>query len=246
MFMIDLPLEAAALMRFARRQGHAGVGWSAADEDFGYAAHAWLAATLGELAPPSFRMLETRTGLRLLGYAEHDLDALTGHAREFALPEALAVCNWAAAAGKAMPTGWSQGRRLGFEVRACPISRGERERDIYLVELERAKAEGRAPRPRTEIYAQWLMAQLEREGASKGAPDAINVIGFRRVRALRQSRAGNGPRHRGVERPDALFSGELIVGEPQAFARLLARGIGRHRAFGFGMLLLRPPARTSA
>jgi CRISPR system Cascade subunit CasE len=26
-----------------------------------------------------------------------------------------------------------------------------------------------------------------------------------------------------------------------AFRALLARGVGRHRAFGFGMLLLRPP-----
>jgi len=32
------------------------------------------------------------------------------------------------------------------------------------------------------------------------------------------------------------------VRDPTGFAALLARGVGRHRAFGFGMLLLRPPA----
>jgi CRISPR system Cascade subunit CasE len=32
----------------------------------------------------------------------------------------------------------------------------------------------------------------------------------------------------------------LEVTEPETFAVGLARGIGRHRAFGFGMLLLRP------
>ncbi|MEE8524028.1 MAG: type I-E CRISPR-associated protein Cas6/Cse3/CasE [Thermoanaerobaculia bacterium] len=43
------------------------------------------------------------------------------------------------------------------------------------------------------------------------------------------------------ERPDALLTGTLEVTDPDAFATLLARGVGRHRAFGFGMLLLRPP-----
>jgi CRISPR system Cascade subunit CasE len=32
------------------------------------------------------------------------------------------------------------------------------------------------------------------------------------------------------------------VADPAAFAQLLARGVGRHRAFGLGMLLLRPSA----
>jgi CRISPR system Cascade subunit CasE len=43
-----------------------------------------------------------------------------------------------------------------------------------------------------------------------------------------------------IERPNAVLEGTLTVGDPDAFARLLARGIGRHRAFGFGMLLLKP------
>ena len=75
MYMIDLPLDAAALTRFAWRQGHAG-GRNPSDEDFGYAAHAWLAATLGEQAPRPFRLMETRAGLRLLGYAAADADTL--------------------------------------------------------------------------------------------------------------------------------------------------------------------------
>ena len=39
---------------------------------------------------------------------------------------------------------------------------------------------------------------------------------------------------------NGTVEGTLTVGDPDAFSRLLARGIGRHRAFGFGMLLLRP------
>lgn len=239
MFMIDLPLDAAALTRFALRQGHAG-GRQPGDEDFGYAAHAWLAATLGEQAPRPFRLMETRAGLRLLGYAEVSADTLAQHAREFALPDALAVCEWTAAAGKTMPATWTSGRRLGFEVRACPILRGERERDVYLVEVDRAKAEGREPASRTQVYVDWLLRQLERESAARAVAETLNVIGFRRVRTQRLSRADQGRKRLGVERPDALMTGELLVSDPVAFTSLLARGIGRHRAFGFGMLLLRP------
>lgn len=55
MYMIDLPLDPAALARFAWRHGHGG-GRAPLDEDFGYAAHAWLAAALGEQAPRPFRL----------------------------------------------------------------------------------------------------------------------------------------------------------------------------------------------
>jgi CRISPR system Cascade subunit CasE len=243
MYMIDLPLDAAALTRFAWRQGHAG-GRNPGDEDFGYAAHAWLVAILGEQAPRPFRLMETRTGLRLLGYAAVGADARTQHACEFSLPDAFAVCDWSAAAGKALPATWATGRHLGFEVRACPIVRGERERDAYLVEVDQAKAEGREPAGRTQVYIHWLQRQLERDGAARAVTETLNLVGFRRVRALRQSRIGQ--RHRGLERPDALMTGELVVGDPDAFARLLVRGIGRHRAFGFGMLLLRPACGRAA
>ena len=40
----------------------------------------------------------------------------------------------------------------------------------------------------------------------------------------------------GLQRPDALLVGSLKVEDPGAFTALLARGLGRHRAFGFGML----------
>jgi len=40
--------------------------------------------------------------------------------------------------------------------------------------------------------------------------------------------------------PDAVFKGVLQIHDADAFNRLLRRGIGRHRAFGFGMLLLKP------
>ena len=34
--------------------------------------------------------------------------------------------------------------------------------------------------------------------------------------------------------------GILTITDAAAFSNLLARGVGRHRAYGYGMLLLRP------
>jgi CRISPR system Cascade subunit CasE len=60
-------------------------------------------------------------------------------------------------------------------------------------------------------------------------------MAFQRVQSFRKLHS------RYCEGPDAVMRGNLIVSDPAAFAQLLARGIGRHRAYGFGMLLLRPP-----
>lgn len=35
----------------------------------------------------------------------------------------------------------------------------------------------------------------------------------------------------------------IRIKDPASFDALLRRGIGRHRAFGFGMMLLSPPGR---
>ena len=42
------------------------------------------------------------------------------------------------------------------------------------------------------------------------------------------------------EGPDAVMRGNITVTDSDAFTRLLSHGIGRHRAYGYGMLLLRP------
>ena len=42
------------------------------------------------------------------------------------------------------------------------------------------------------------------------------------------------------------MQGNLTITEPEKFACLLARGVGRHRAYGYGMLLLRPLRRPAA
>jgi CRISPR system Cascade subunit CasE len=90
---------------------------------------------------------------------------------------------------------------------------------------------------REGVYRDWLDAHLERLGGARLI--SATVSGFKLERMIRRTH-GDERRSVRVERPDVLFKGELEVTDPDRFPDLLGRGIGRHRAFGFGMLLLRP------
>lgn len=93
---------------------------------------------------------------------------------------------------------------------------------------------------REAVYADWLKRQF---GAAADLHE-VRLIEFKLSSVLRQGAAqaeGTRPK-RPVPGPDATFNGVLQVRESDAFAALVARGIGRHRAFGFGMLLLKPAA----
>jgi CRISPR system Cascade subunit CasE len=87
------------------------------------------------------------------------------------------------------------------------------------------------PIDREEVYVQWLGRELGRGNASR--LESARLTEFRRE-GMR--RGDGGP----IERPNAVLEGRLAVQDPSGFDTLLRRGLGRHRAFGFGMLLLRP------
>ena len=86
-------------------------------------------------------------------------------------------------------------------------------------------------RSREEVYSDWLSDRLTRRGARL---EEASLKSFQRVRVVRKLRA------RTSEGPDAVMRGTLSVTDPGEFAGVVAHGIGRHRAYGYGMLLLRP------
>ncbi|WP_375429077.1 type I-E CRISPR-associated protein Cas6/Cse3/CasE [uncultured Sphingomonas sp.] len=132
--------------------------------------------------------------------------------------------------------------------------------DAFVAACEKAGhlEEGGAPVDREAVYKGWLEKRL----AGAAGIEAAELRQLRRVNTKRslhakpspadRERAGGGHHVRGrrlgvrgAEGPEALMAGTLAVADPDAFARLLARGVGRHAAFGFGMLLLSPPGRAS-
>jgi CRISPR system Cascade subunit CasE len=167
------------------------------------------------------------------------------HAALFADPvvvDALAVTEMAS---KPMPASFQAGSRFDFELRARPTIRvtedgKARERDVFLSRLSQAGPDERLDRG--AIYADWLRTKL---GAG-GADLRIAEIGrFQMSRVVRRSRSGDGSRLQELMGPDVTFNGTLAVQDPATFHAMLSRGVGRHRAFGFGMLLLRPAGSIS-
>lgn len=234
--MIELQIDQLALLRFLHLQGLD----TSADQDLGYGVHAWMGAAFGELAPKPWRLLVGRgRPPRVLGYAPHDAQDIRLRLEEFADPSVLAVCPPERVASRPMPH-WRQGRHLAFEVQACPVGRKAGsgvEKDVFLIRADSTGGEIR----RDAVYCDWAREQIERNGAARVT--SIRLDGFRLIRQVRRSQGAAGERKRShLVRPQALFRGELTVAEPEAFESLLAHGVGRHRSFGYGMLLLRPPS----
>ena len=222
------------------------------EADMGYTLHALLVAAFGALAPKPFALqqpgqLGQRPGglASVLAYSAHAPDALRDYAAVFADPDVVDALGLPCMAAKAMPDAFPAGRRLGFTLRARPTVRTDRDGDRTRVrEVDAFLAAGVGTPPgagpnRSTAYRDWLTRHLAAGGA---VPDALALDAFRSTDVQRRDRNRVLRAQRG---PDALFSGVLRVTEPDAFAALLARGVGRHRAFGYGMLLLRPASGAS-
>lgn len=230
------------------------------DDDLGYALHLALRRRFGAHAPQPFRLMDldgTPSGrVRLLGYCadpsalvmppgvpDPDADWSEHPALSEVFPEPFEA--------KAMPVEWRADTTLRFEVRLRPFVRlktgieapadrsGSRahgfragtELDAFLAEALRNPERGaleQAGRTREAVYAEWLAARLGDAATLREA----TMTTFRRSTVIRGGRRNEGP--------EAVMSGGLTIRNGPAFADLVARGIGRHRAFGFGMLLLRP------
>ncbi len=245
--LVRLILDRRALLRLGARH-HLGQ-----EVDEGALLHAGLAQLFATSSAPAaiplhnfavddLRASSTRLAdsLFLLAYSSLERDSLTG-AMGPSARMLLRDCET-----RKMPP-FEAGQRLGFRTRTCPIVRTRKPGDRLLGTDRRGRVkhremdafvhatiglDGQNRVDRERVYEQWLRAQLQRQGAS--TLERARLTEFRRETMQRRGNVR-------LERPNAVLEGTLRVQEPVAFRSLLVRGIGRHRAFGFGMLLLRPP-----
>jgi len=238
LYMVQIELDRARLFEFARRRR-----LPLRDLDLGYLLHCATRSVFGEYAPHPFSFEDRGRDLTMLGYTSHPSERLAEHGRAFSEPMDWAILR--DLASKPMPQSFPSLVRLGFEARICPIVRkasaGPKhakgaEVDVFLSRCWEQREP--AALDRESVYREWLRCRLEQSTAATLV--SASLVGFRRERVLRSTHGRVGSRFRMCERPDARVRGILEVGDPLSFQELLRRGIGRHRAFGFGMLLLRP------
>jgi CRISPR system Cascade subunit CasE len=237
--MIQMIPDMVAAAAWARQNG-------VASADDGYLIHALLTAAFGPQAPKPFALMaKPGSPSKVLAYSPHSAADLCRQAQMFAEPAALEAACVQTLASKVMPAAFAHGARLGFEVRIRPIIRlargaGEdsgKERDAFLAALRDLPMD--ATVDRIDVYRQWLARAMSPSASILRATPLYQRL----TPVTRRGKAAEngGRRLTNMQGPDVCFSGLLCIDAPDAFAALLARGVGRHRAFGFGMLLLRPP-----
>lgn len=274
LYLLRVPIRISALARYSGDRGWIARksrdgGEADAGFDPGRALHHILDEAFGPSELKPFRLMTPRgrDPGTVYAYTTRHKAELLARAAETAPPELTSgrILDLDQLDTKPLPSVWPKEKRLGFDVRVRPVVRIRREMsnprsgvkayaagsevDAFVVEAQRTYPEGRprivdgtpspsdmvaAGRDRAAVYCDWLAARLD--GAAKLDVERTDMVAFQRSRVSR-GRAS-------VQGPDATFHGELTVSDPEAFHRLLARGIGRHLSFGFGMLLLRPVRRS--
>jgi CRISPR system Cascade subunit CasE len=242
--LIELPIALRDLHQWAGRRELARQGY-----DEGLALHHLLGEAFGPAALQPFRLMvapRARVGT-VYAYASQDAETLRCQAATSLTPAVAEVMALDRLRSLPRPSsGWVVGQRLGFDLRLRPVVRlasalsGQDENgapvsfrkgaevDAFLARILRGEAA-----TREAVYLDWLAERLASTASLDRA--ASRLASFQRSVIRRDGRR--------LEGPDAVIHGTLTIVDPAAFAAMLARGVGRHRAYGYGMVLLRPPQR---
>lgn len=242
--MIHAPLDRRTFGRWAADHGMVRKG----NFDAGYALHILLSATFGKSVLQPFRLFgsERRPQAALYGYADVDAKTLRATAAAGAPADYLAVLDLKHMQSKTMPVEFKRGQRLGFDLRTRPVQRSRRnldgnastprpksaEIDAYRLRLARAGENGSPAEgtpTREEVYREWV----EKKFGGAARVEECRLAALSRAKVWRGDKAHS-------EGPDATLHGTVVVAGAAEFVKMLRRGVGRHRAYGYGMLLLRP------
>lgn len=259
--MVSLPVNLREFRRIAALRNHA--------RDEGRALHHLLSEAFGKGALQPFRLMVAPEGRLATLYAYTQMpETVLRENLDCAAPELFSALGADHLALRDMPETWREGRRLAFDLRVRPVrrllkplegwSREENRKslrgqpptgafkkgsevDAFLIARLRNHPDGvpegaeADPLSREAVYRSWLVERFD--CAALVDMEKTRMVRFARERA---QRGGQGGVDAVSEGPDAVFHGELTVTDSSAFSRLLASGVGRHSAYGYGMLLLRP------
>ncbi|MCI4660326.1 MAG: type I-E CRISPR-associated protein Cas6/Cse3/CasE [Neomegalonema sp.] len=231
-------LSVPGLHRWARGR-HCGVHARGIDE--GRALHHLLDECFGPGALRPFRLQVSRGGATLTACTDLAPTELSARFGRYALPEILAVLDPGSMAVRSVVNDWQVGEMTGIEL----VTRPERR-------LTNGGTADACPDPEADLavreahYAQWLDERLG--GAAR--LEYCQLRRYRRMPVLRSGSRRMSPMKTGSARsaavsfgPEARLYGEVRIEDSAAFFDLLRHGLGRHRGYGYGLVLPRPVAR---
>lgn len=129
----------------------------------------------------------------------------------------------------------SIGQTLRFSLRANPtICKSGKRHDLLMEAKRQVRGQVNGPdiwQHQQQVAQDWLARQGEQNGFSLRE---VNVDAYRQQQVVRvKSRQV-------IQFSSVDYSGVLVVNEPMLFLRRLIQGYGKSRAFGCGLMLIKP------
>ena len=225
--------------------------WSHNSLDVGRALHQLLRATFPPRSLQPFRLFvpSHHPCGNLYAYTTCPETELRSSFQACAAPEVAEILKIQTLTTRSLPSSWTPGARYGFDVRLRPVVRlasdittpravwkRNAEVDAWFARRLRHPDASICTLPsREEVYLDWLSNLVTPAASLDRDATRIAQLHHRDIVRGRNTRKGI----------DIVVHGSFVVRDAGAFSRILARGIGRHRAYGYGMLLLRPAARPA-
>jgi len=221
--------------------------------DPGYLVHCQMDELFGDNSPRPFNIIhESDRYLNILAYSGREEEDLRNYAQTFADPGIFQGCDWDAFSSKKMPDSWKADAIIGFQLRCIPTvtkknDEGKNDEgkdyevDAFLSSCMAADARGERIPGREEVYNHWLAKNIWQHSNNGAVLLNSELKGWHIAKLLRRK---GPPDHRTsttIEKPEATITGHIRITDPEGFAALLSRGVGKHLPFGYGMLLLKPP-----
>lgn len=225
--MVDVRIDIKNMYDWAKKIGILG-------SDDGYIVHSLVCAAYGSKRPQPFRIYPDMAAgqVRLLGYATSSADELA--AERISVAEPLVSNAFVSEVSKEMPSNWSAGSRFTFNLLVSPVVTSRttgKEVDAFVTDVTGSD--------RSTVYKNWLQKRL----SGRADLEYFSLKSFKIVKVARRSTPdANGKRRLGssFHVPSAEIDGVLTVKDPALFTELFKHSIGKHGAFGFGALMLRP------
>ena len=165
----------------------------------------------------------------LWAYTGMDESELTKIARANQNPITAGIMSPYAFRTKELPSTWQEGTTLEFKVRTTPTYRPQHSKGEADVHLRPNAAE-----TRQQSYCNWLADLLQRKAGVEAAVHTMRMTKYAQRRVRRQDDQN------WLTLPDITIEGACTIRDPDLWAPALQFGVGRHKAYGYGMLLVKP------